>query len=279
VLRGSERFVPLSINLGAESALRAAVGLGGLLLVGGAAAMIAGYALASWFAVGQSLHMMRQGLPHVPRPVERMQWSLLSQPFRSLSGPLLGVHLYAALLVNLDVLAAKHFLSAREAGLYAGSAAIARIVMVGATPLLLVLFSRLANLSAKDASTARTFRLGALAIGGGLALSLVIPAWFGGLLLSAALGREFAGAESVLLIQWASACVLTFQVFVADAMLATVRMRGAWLLALPTLGLCLGLWLWHDTPRAIAQVSLVVSFSLGSLVLFLLWRLRAPQQA
>jgi O-antigen/teichoic acid export membrane protein len=279
VLRGREEFVPLSVNISLESALRVAVGLGSLLLFGGAASLIAGYAVATCFAVFQALHVLRHSLPApaAAAGMARGGWSLLSQPFRSVSAPLLGVHLYAALLVNLDVLAAKHFLSARDAGLYAGAAAISRVVMVGATPLLLVLFSRLANLSAAQANTERTFRLGALAIALGLGVSLAIPTWFARPLLRAALGDEFGGAESVLLVQWASACVLTLQMFLADAMLATARLRAAWLLALPSLGLCLGLWLWHDTPRAIAQVSLTVSLTLGSLALVLLWRLRAPR--
>jgi O-antigen/teichoic acid export membrane protein len=278
VLRGRELFVPLSLNIGVESALRLALGVALLQLFHSAAAMIAGYALATWFALVHSARAMHRGLPAAEAPVagSLLDWVELARPFRSLSAPLMGVHLYSALLVNLDVLAAKHYLSAHEAGLYAGAAAISRIVAVGATPILLVLFSRLANLSAARASTQRTLRLGALAIGSGLFASLIVPACFGDLLLRASLGGAFVGAEHVLLIQWASACVLTLQTFFADALLATSRMRAPFLLLLPVAGMLTGLATFHDSPSAIAQVSLVVCLTLGSGVFYTLWRLREP---
>lgn len=277
VLRAREQFVPLALNIGIESALRLAIGLALLWLSENAAAMIAGYALSTWAATLLALRVMRRGLPTADAaPARGIDFALLSQPFRAVTGPLLGVHLYAALLVNLDVLAAKHYLAPREAGLYAGAAAISRIVAVGATPILLVLFSRLANLSAAQASTRRTFRLGALAIVGGLLLSLLVPALFGQYLLRGSLGSAFQDAQQVLLIQWASACVLVLQVFVGDSVLATSRMRAAWLLALPVLGLALGFVLWHDSATAIASVSLGVCLTLGTLVYYLLWRLRQP---
>jgi O-antigen/teichoic acid export membrane protein len=278
VLRGREQFVPLSLNIGVESALRLALGLALLQLFANAAAMVAGYALATWLAVIHAARSMLTGLPtgaadSAPRGT---RLSELVEPLRAMTGPLLGVHLYAALLVNLDVLAAKHYLSAHEAGLYAGAAAISRIVAVAATPILLVLFSRLANLSAARANTQRTFRLGAGAIATGLMLSLLIPALFGRLLLRASLGDAFDGAEHVLLIQWGSACVLTLQTFFADALLATSRMRAPWLLLLPVVGMLVGLSLFHDSAREIAQVSLAVCLSLGCGVFYTLWRLRGP---
>ncbi|HEX6241365.1 MAG TPA: oligosaccharide flippase family protein [Polyangiales bacterium] len=278
VLRGRELFVPLSLNIGVESALRLALGVALLQLFHSAAAMVAGYALATWFAVIHSARAMAVGLPAPAVSAARSSFALaeLTRPFRSLSAPLMGVHLYSALLVNLDVLAAKHYLPAHDAGLYAGAAAISRIVAVGATPILLVLFSRLANLSAARASTQRTLRLGAAAIACGLFASLIVPAFFGELLLRASLGSAYVGAERVLLIQWASACVLTLQTFFADALLATSRMRAPFLLLLPVFGMLLGLWLFHDSPSAIAEVSLTVGATLGTGVFYTLWRLRAP---
>jgi O-antigen/teichoic acid export membrane protein len=278
VLRGRELFVPLSLNIGLESALRLVLGVALLQLFANAAAMVAGYALATWLALLQAARSMLKGLPEAA-PDSAPKGTLLSElaePLRTVTGPLLGVHLYAALLVNLDVLAAKHYLSAHEAGLYAGAAAISRIVAVAATPILLVLFSRLANLSAARANTQRTLRLGAAAMATGLLLSLLIPALFGRLLLGASLGGAFEEAEPVLLIQWASACVLTLQTFFADALLATSRMRAPWLLLLPVVGMGVGLFAFHDNARSIAQVSLAVCLSLGCAVFYALWRLRAP---
>ena len=57
---------------------------------------------------------------------------------------------------------------------------------------------------------------------------------------------------------------------------ATSRMRAPFLLLVPVAGMLLGLWCFHDSPAAIAQVSLMVCLSLGTGVFYTLWRLRAP---
>jgi O-antigen/teichoic acid export membrane protein len=278
VLRGRERFYALSENAVLESGLRLVVGLGLIQLSAGASSMLAAYAAGGLLGLAHGALVMRRGLiaPDASSAVSPSRFDLRA-PFRALTAPLLLVHAYAALMVNLDVLVAKHFLSAREAGLYAGAASLSRVVAVGATPLLLVLFSRLATLSAARRNTQRTFRLGALLIGVGLASSLLIPAFFGELLLRLVLGEAYDGASSVLFYQWASACVVTLQVFFADAMLATSRLRAPWVLVLPAFLLLAGFSLFHDTALMIAQVGLVVAAAAGSLALLALFRLREPR--
>jgi O-antigen/teichoic acid export membrane protein len=274
VLRGRERFYDLSQNAVLESGLRLFLGLALIKLTTSASAMVAGYGLAGLVALAHGALVMRRGLPDAA-PGVRAELELLS-PFRALTAPLMLVHAYAALMVNLDVLVAKHYLSPREAGLYAGASSLSRVVAVAATPLLLVLFSRLAALSAARHNTRATLRGGALLIGLGLFSSLLVPALFGESLLGLVLGADYEGAERVLLYQWASVCMVTLHTFFADAMLATSRLRGPIVLLAPALALLVGFALHHDSALAIAQVTLAVVGVAGSLALFLLYRLREP---
>jgi O-antigen/teichoic acid export membrane protein len=279
VLRGREHFYALSENAVLESGLR--LGLGFLLikLSAHASAMLAAYAVGAAFGLAHGILVMRRGAPSAPSSPSRANEPALDllAPFRELTTPLLVVHAYAALMVNLDMLAAKHYLPAHEAGLYAGATSLSRVVAVGATPLLLVLFSRLATLSAARQNTRRTLRAGALVIGLGLLSSLLIPALFGDPLLRLVLGDAYGSASAVLLYQWASACVVTLQTFLADAMLATSRLRAPLLLLLPPLALLACFASLHESALVIAQGSLAVSALVGSLVLYALYKLREPR--
>jgi hypothetical protein len=142
----------------------------------------------------------------------------------------------------------------------------------------MVLFSRLAVLSAARSDTTRTFRLGAFAVIGALGLSLVIPAFAGELILRAFLGPAFEAAHLVLLYQWATACVVVAQVFLADSLLATSRVRAGWLFLVPAAVMVLSLLVLHGSALVIARTSLAVCLVLGSAVYALLWRWRRPAE-
>jgi O-antigen/teichoic acid export membrane protein len=274
-LRGRESFLALGANWVTEAGVRLGVGLG--LVAAGAegGGMIAGYVAGSAAAVLHARHYAQRGLP----PATQEQAAApheLSHPFRALSAPLLGLHLYQAAVVNLDMLVVGRFLEAGEAGLYGGAASLARIVLVAANPLLLVVFSRLAALSAARSDTRATLWLGAVVVVGGLALSMAVPLAGGQLLLSAFFGPAYAGAQTMLVWQWATACVLIAQTFFAESMLATVRVRGGALFALPCGALVAGLALFHGSGEQIAATAFWASASTGSLTLLLLWRWSEP---
>jgi O-antigen/teichoic acid export membrane protein len=121
--RGRERFGSLAINLILESAVRLLVGLGLLKLGAGPVGMLAGYALGTSAAVAHGAASMSTGLaaPSKVASEPASSWADVLLPFRSLSAPLLGLNVYTAVVVNVDVLAATHFLPAHDAGLYAGA--------------------------------------------------------------------------------------------------------------------------------------------------------------
>jgi hypothetical protein len=105
---------------------------------------------------------------------------------------------------------------------------------------------------------------------------MLIPLVGGKWVLSLLLGDAFLGAHSVLLTQWATACVVTAQFFAAESMLATSRLRAGWLFAVPALVLFVTLWLFHDSPVTIAGVSFAVCAVVGSLTCLVLARVRRP---
>lgn len=272
VLRGREQFGWLAGNFVIESALRFGLGLMLLVLAGSPEAMLAGYGLGTALAVLPAAWRMLRGYPSTaPVPFARDElWLSL----RSLSAPLIGLNLYTAVASNVDVLVANHYLDARQAGLYAGASSLSRMVPIAASPLLLVLFSRLASQSAAQQDTSRTLRVGALWVLVPLAGSLLVPALGGELLLRSLLGSAYREAQLVLLCQWATACVITAQLFFAESMLATSRVRAGWLFALPSLALVAALALYHDSALTIARLSLVTCATLGTLVCLVLARLR-----
>jgi O-antigen/teichoic acid export membrane protein len=279
-MRGSERFGALAINVVLESAVRAAVGLGLLWAGGGPGAMLAGYGVGMSVAVLHGEWAQRAWFRSRADLSARQTRTRLREdvllPLRSLSAPLLGLNLYLVLVSNLDVLAATRFLDATQAGLYAGAASLTRMVPVAAQPLLLVLFSRLAAESAAREDTRGTLRFGTLIVVSALSISMLIPLVGGKWVLSLLLGDAFLGAHSVLLTQWATACVVTAQFFAAESMLATSRLRAGWLFAVPALVLFVTLWLFHDSPVTIAGVSFAVCAVVGSLTCLVLARVRRP---
>ncbi len=275
MLWGRERFRALSSNLALESATRIVLGLSLISLIGGPAAMVAGYALGMAVALAHGMFIMASGLPPASQPYAkaRLSWVDATQPLRVLSMPLVGANVYTALALNAHMITAKRFLDPTEAGLYAGSGSVARLILMGASPVMSVLFARLATLSAGGGETRRLMRQVAALGLGALSLSLVVPAVWGDLVLRLALGQAYSEAGEILLYQWAAVCVITAQSFFAHFLLATTAVRGAWLFVVPCGLLLLALRLSHDTSLQIAQATLVACAIPGSLTYFVLWRM------
>jgi O-antigen/teichoic acid export membrane protein len=275
-MRGREAFGALAVNIVLEGVVRTLLGLGLLRAGGGPTAMVAGYALGMGLSIA---HGQVAGLRGLPTPATNQGAASLRHdlllPLRVMSAPLVGLNVYAAAVANLDTLAAARFLTGREAGLYAGSASLARMVPIAVNPLLLVLFSRLATAHAAREQTGATLRIGGAVIVVGLGASLVVPMLGGELVLEGFLGEGFRAGQPVLVYQWATMCLLALQVLAAEAMLATSRLRAGWMFALPTLALVPALWLGRDSALHIAQAAFSVCAGMGSLTCLGMWWLRS----
>lgn len=274
LMRAAERFSSFAVNLVLESAIRVGVGLALVRSIGGPASMVAGYSLAIFSSTLFGIWQLRSFVPARSAGVSDTHWLRdVCAAMAVVSGPLLGLDLYSALIVNGDVVAAEFYLDPHEAGLYAGAAQVARMVLVGATPVVTVLVSRLAVLSARREDTSTTLWQGSALVLGTLLASLVVPFFAGSFVLQLLLGDGYVGAESLLRVQWATTCVLTFQYFLGLAALSTSAPRAGWLFVLPASALAYGFHFHHDNGSQIAWVALLSCSTVGSLVCFALWRL------
>ncbi len=274
VMRAEERFSTFSLNLVVESAIRVGVGLALVGSIGGPASMVAGYSIAILTSTLLGIRQMRAFLPARSNVVpSRHSLREILEAMAVVSGPLLGLDLYSAVIVNGDVVAAEYYLGAHEAGLYAGAAQVSRMVLVAATPIVTVLVSRLAILSARREDTSATMWQGTALVLGTLLASFVVPFLGGSFVLRLLLGEGYVAAEPLLRVQWATTCVLTFQYFLGLAALSTSSPRAGWLFVLPALAVAYGFHFHHDTSLHIAWVALLSCATIGSLVCLALWRL------
>ena len=190
LLQGAERFRALGVLFVAAAAGRLVGGLLGLALgggvagvligtaAGGAAAAALGLALAPGWAHGRLTASTREGAP-------------LTKELAVASGSLLGV----VLLTNMDLLLARHYLSAADAGAYAVGSLMSKVAFWLPQAVATIAFPRLAD-PARRAEAVRTavaalltsgavVTLGALALarpaihvlGGGSYVGVASSAW------------------------------------------------------------------------------------------------------
>ncbi|GAA4430238.1 polysaccharide biosynthesis protein [Actinokineospora soli] len=180
ILQGADRFHRLAGMIGLEALGKAGGGLAGLALVGTTGGTIAGVVIGStavaaigWVACGS------------PRPAKRSRGEL-------------GAVMHAAqamlalvLLVNLDLVLARYFLTAPEAGEYAIGATLTKVAYWLPSAVGALVLPRLSD----PGDRARTVRV-ALAVCAGLdALVVVGAAVFGPQLAALIGGAQYAGAD------------------------------------------------------------------------------------
>ena len=179
ILQGTDRFHRLAVMIGLEALGKAGGGLAGLVLVGTTGGTIAGVVIGStavavvgWVACG------------APRPTRRAPGEL-------------GAVVHAAqamlalvLLVNLDLVLARYFLTAPEAGEYAIGATLTKIAYWLPSAVGVLVLPRLAD----PGDRARTVRI-ALAVCAGLdAVVVVGAALFGPEAAALIGGPQYAGS-------------------------------------------------------------------------------------
>ena len=217
-MRGDHRFLAYGMTQVVESLVRLPAGLA--VILGGAQAggALFGYVAGSAAAVALGLWFLRD--------LHRLPPSFSSEGTRSMfaaSSPLFSVYLFLIFVVNVDVVAARRFLSAHEAGLYGAAANVARIIYLGATPIYQVLFSRVAALHA-ERRPIRSLALGAGGLLAGLLFASFAIPWFGGeTILGLALGRAYSPGADVLRILWAATSLVVVE---AVAVFVLIARRG-----------------------------------------------------
>ena len=146
LLQGLRRFGALSVNLLADTSSRVVIGvvlvLAGVGPLGAVAAVIAGPAIAYL----QSLTVVRRlpgGAPR--RTIQIIDVARYAAPT---AAAVFGV----TYLFNIDVVLARHYLSASQAGIYAAGAVLARVVYFLGLTIAGVMFPEVATRHARDQS-------------------------------------------------------------------------------------------------------------------------------
>ena len=249
VMRGDHRFGTYGMTLVVEGLVRLPLGLAAVVAGTRAAGALFGYAAALTASVAVGLWYLRDVRALEDSPVA------LRSMFEA-SRPLFLTFMFLMFVVNADVIAAKRFLSAHDAGLYGAAATVARLIYVAATPIYQVLFSRVAALHAQK----RSSRSLTVAAAGLLTILLVasfaIP-WFAGeIILSLVLGKAYVAAAPTLRILWLATSLLVVEALAAFALLGTDRSRGTWGFPVVCGFMVLLLSRYHASPEQIALCNL-----------------------
>lgn len=180
VLQGTGRFHRLAVMIGLEALGKAGGALAGLLLAGTTGGTVAGAAIGS--TVVAAIGWVMCG---APRPTRRAPGELAAVVHAA------QAMLALVLLVNLDLLLARYFLSGSEAGEYAIGATLTKIAYWLPSAVGVLVLPRLAD----PADRARAVRV-ALAVCAGLdALVVVGAAVFGPQLAVLIGGSQYTGAD------------------------------------------------------------------------------------
>lgn len=263
--RGDHRFAAFALNQVAEAALRLGAGAALLHLGAGPGGAVAGYALgmgaALLLCLAQLADLGREARAPLP-PVDLYRLSL----------PLLLIYLFFQLSANLDVLFAKRFLPAAEAGLYGAASTLARALFLVATPLYQLAFSRAAALRAEGRSVRGLLTLPVAVVSLGLLASALVPALFGGPLLALLFGAPFSAARPVLLLLWLAASLLALESLGTFVLIGLGRAAGAWAFLLPSALLPALLLCFHGSAEEIARCALGAALAglpaLGAMIYF-----------
>jgi O-antigen/teichoic acid export membrane protein len=169
-------------------------------------------------------------------------------------------------LSNLDTPLAKHFLSARDAGLYSAMAIMGKIMLVISNSIVMVLFPRLAALYSRGASTTRAVLEAMLTV---LAPCLVLEAFYimaPRLIMRVLFGGPFVAVAGELAAYGAAMLLLGL----AQVLIYFFLSRDEWLFTLTLLasGSLQGLLFTvrHQTVGQLVQASVIAN---GTLVLIL----------
>lgn len=250
LLQGARRFGGLALLVGMESLGKVGGGLAGLLIGGDSTSALAGTAIGS--AAVALVGWLLCGRPVPTRPRRRAGWEVLHAAQAMLA---------LVLLVNLDLVLARHHLPARQAGEYAVGAVITKVAYWLPQAVGVIVLPKLVHAGAR-----RTALPAALGICAALdALVVLGAALFGPTAVRMIGGGAYAG-EAVPL--WQFALVGSFLALVQLLLFARIasadrRSTTAVWVAVAVEVLLISLWL-NDS---MAQVVTAASIATGLLVL------------
>lgn len=160
-LQGMRRFAALSVNMMIDTGSRVVAGVALITLSFGALGAFSAVLVGPALAYGHSFFLLR-GL-------RRLKASPTTISYRDLglyAGPATVAVIGVTYMFNIDVVLAKHYLSAEAAGIYAAAAVLARVVYFLGLTVTGVMFPEVASLHARDESHFHVVDLSLVLLGG-----------------------------------------------------------------------------------------------------------------
>ena len=259
-LQGGERFLPYALTFSAWGVPRplaflalAAVGLGVTGAIGASAlAVAAAVFMGAWLAPPRAT---RKASPD-DAPWERFRSSLVPVTI-GLSA--------VAVLVNLDVIAAKLALDAKDAGHYSAAAVLGKAIIVVPQTLALVLLPRVATRTAEGIETSRQLALATLASLTAGVLGVATCLWLAEPIMRIAFGEKFLPAADFLAPLVVGGTLLGLTLVLVTHHAARGQYRFLYGIGLLTLGYPVALAMFGATGIHIAVIG--IAFGLASLLL------------
>ena len=246
-LQGSEKFPFLSANLGLEGLCRLLFTLGLAYLAASAAAAAIGYGLASLGPLLVLLPMLRRmrGDAAATESLDAMTWVII------ISSTVLIV------LPNLDVLFARHFLSATDAGSYAGAVILGRVIIFAASTVPMVMIPLVIRRVEARAPALRLFVWSfglTLLIAGAV---LLLPVMWPSEVISLLYGPQFSISVSLLITYGVSMVLYSLVNLCASLLFAFSYRRVAWVMVAAVFLETALVLIFHARPIDIAADMLV----------------------
>ncbi len=274
-LQGQQRFAALSLNTALEPLIKL-VAVVGLIRFGfGVSGAVASYgiAFASCYLLARWMMLPASASTASTSPIDRRTiWTY--------SLPTLVTLVSLSFLTSADVILAKHYFSADDAGIYAGLATIGKIILYVSAPLVAVMFPLIATKVSQGERhvtlLAQTLLLMVAGSAGVLALFTIAPKFS----VTVLFGVRYLGAAPYLASYGVAMLMLALVTVLTHYFLSIGQTRVSWLVFV---GLIVEVGAVAQLHANIGQVimALIISFGLvlALLVGFYVWLKRSQLAA
>lgn len=162
-------------------------------------------------------------------------------------------------LYSMDLILVKHFFNPHNAGIYAATSTLGKIIFFGASPVSLVMFPLVSARAARGESYKKIFiaSLGATALISSVVLVIfkLIPE----LAITSLYGRSYLEAVDLLLGFGIFMVFFTLSVFLINFGLSLKKTKIVIFPLLASLAQALGIWFYHSDLKTVIFVSIIVS--------------------
>ena len=162
-------------------------------------------------------------------------------------------------LYSTDLLLVKHFFEPHDAGIYAATSTLGKIIFFGASPISLVMFPLVSKRAAKGESYRKVFAASLLATAFISSAVLIVFKLIPDLVISNLYGKSYLEAVDLLLGFGIFMVFFTLSVFLINFSLSLQKTKIVILPLIASLAQVVGIWLYHGSLQSVIMVSVVVS--------------------